>query len=178
MNIRESTVSELSDVLNVERLAFGSDKEAELVRGLLDDPSAVPTLSLLAFEDDEAVGHILFTRVRLDGAPEDIGAALLAPLAVLPENQKQGVGRRLIENGLARLKEAGVALVFVLGHPGYYPRCGFTPAGRLGFEAPYPIPEKDAGAWMVQALREGVIGNVKGRVVCADALDKPEYWRE
>jgi predicted N-acetyltransferase YhbS len=72
----------------------------------------------------------------------------------------------------------GVELVFVLGHPGYYPRFGFKPAGVLGFEAPYPIPEKHADAWMVRELRAGIIGSVRGKVVCADTLSRPEYWRE
>ena len=66
----------------------------------------------------------------------------------------------------------------MLGHPWYYPRHGFTPAGILGFEAPFPIPEKDADAWMVQELRSGIIGTVSGKVVCCDALNKPEHWRE
>jgi predicted N-acetyltransferase YhbS len=89
-----------------------------------------------------------------------------------------GVGTRLIEAGLTELKQVGVDLVFVLGHPGYYPRCGFTPAGVLGFEAPYPIPEKNAAAWMVQDLSGAAIGKVSGKVGCAAALDRPAYWRE
>ena len=72
----------------------------------------------------------------------------------------------------------GVDLVFVLGHPGYYPRHGFRTAGVLGFDAPYPIPAKDADAWMVQELRPGFIGKIKGPVACAAALDHPEHWRE
>ena len=68
--------------------------------------------------------------------------------------------------------------MFVLGHPEYYPRYGFVSAGKLGFEATYPIPEKVADAWMVQELQPGIIGKIKGKVLCAKALDAPEYWRE
>ena len=96
----------------------------------------------------------------------------------MPDIQKQGIGGRLIERGLQLLSRSGVDLVFVLGHPEYYPRYGFKPAGHLGFEAPYPIPDEHADAWMVQALRPGVIGSVSGKVICADALNKLEYWRE
>jgi putative acetyltransferase len=71
-----------------------------------------------------------------------------------------------------------VDLVFVLGHPAYYPRFGFSPAGARGLDAPYPIPQKNAEAWMVRELRPGVIGDCSGRVICADALADPEYWRE
>ena len=168
----------MNEVLSVEREAFGYDKEAELVRDLLNDASAKPLLSLLAFEEERAVGHILFTKVRLMGPQDPVSAAILAPLAILPDSQNQGIGGKLIESGLRTLSDSGVALVFVLGHPGYYPRYGFQTAGCLGFEAPYPIPDVNADAWMVQALCPNVIGTVRGKVVCADALDKPQHWRE
>lgn len=176
--IREAVGADLNEVLSIERLAFGYDKEADLVRDLLNDKSAKPLYSLLAFIGAKAVGHILFTSARLQGAQNDTSIALLAPLAVLPEFQKQGVGGQLIKSGLQHLADAGVDLVFVLGHPGYYPRYGFKTAGVLGFEAPYSIPEACADAWMVQELRQGVIGSVSGIVKCADMLDKPEHWRE
>ena len=172
IQIREAMKADLNDVLLVERLAFGYDKEAELVRDLLYDSSAKPLYSLLAFNTGKAVGHILFTSARLEGTQNG------ASIAVLPEFQKQGVGGKLIESGLQHLTNAGVDLVFVLGHPGYYPRYGFKPAGGQGFEAPYPIPEEHANAWMVQELRQGVIGSVSGKVKCADMLNKPEHWRE
>ena len=110
---------------------------------------------------------------------DSISAALLAPLGVVPSAQGKSVGSRLIKEGLSLLSKSGTQLVFILGHPGYYPRHGFKPAGILGFDAPYPIPEKDANAWMVQELISGVIGRINGKkVVCADALNQPEYWRE
>jgi putative acetyltransferase len=174
MIIRETTAADLDDMLHVERVAFGQDDEAELVREMLDDESAQPLLSLLAFRDQRAVGHILFSAVRLTGAPNR--ASILAPLAVVPDCQRQGIGARLIETGLQLLTESGVELVFVLGSPDYYPRHGFQPAGRVGFDAPHPVPDEHADAWMVQALRPGVIGTAKGTVICADTLSRPEYW--
>ena len=71
--------------------------------------------------------------------------AILAPLAVVPDAQGQGIGGALIEHGLSLLQRSGVGLVFVLGHPGYYPRHGFEPAGRLGFDAPFPILDGERG---------------------------------
>ena len=177
MEIREVLTSDIETVRHIERSAFGSDEEAMLVEDLLGDPSAQPAVSLVAFNEDEAVGHILFTKARL--VPEaGLSASLLAPLAVVPHAQGKGIGGVLIEEGCRKLRELGVELVFVLGHPGYYPRCGFQPAGVLGFEAPYPIPEKDAEAWMVKALRPEILGNYQGKIICADELQKPEYWRE
>jgi putative acetyltransferase len=176
--IREAMETDLNDVLQIERLAFGYEKEADLVRDLLHDPSAKPVLSLLAFQKDRAVGHILFTTAQLSGSQYSVSIVILAPLAIVPDAQKQGIGGKLIKKGLALLSTSEVDLVFVLGHPDYYPRHGFKPAGNLGFDAPYPIPEVHANAWMVKAFRSGVIGTVNGKVICADALDKAEHWRE
>ena len=178
MDIRTATESDLGDVISVEHEAFGRPDVVNLTRDLLSDPSAEPAISLLAFDQEKAVGHILFTAAQLSEGDEEVAVSILAPLAVVPAFQKKGVGGKLIERGLQLLSEAGVDLVFVLGHPGYYPKHGFEPAGRLGFEAPYPIPEKDADAWMVQALRRGLIGTVRGKVICAKALDQPGHWRE
>jgi putative acetyltransferase len=96
----------------------------------------------------------------------------------VPDAQKQGIGGKLIEHGLRNLSASGVDLVVVLGHPEYYPRYGFEPAANLGFDATYPIPEKNADAWMVLALRADAVGAFRGKVICADKLNKPEYWRE
>ena len=181
MIIRKSTESDLNYVLDVEVQAFGNEegpKIVDLVNGLLFDPTAIPLLSLMAVNDDRAIGHILFTNARISSSKKSISAAILAPLAVIPDAQSQGVGGQLIEEGLRLLSESGVELVFVLGHPDYYPRHGFKPAGALGFEAPYPIPDKNANAWMVQELRTGAIDSVSGKVICADALNQPEHWRE
>jgi putative acetyltransferase len=181
LKIRKSTQSDLNDVLHVESQAFGNDKGSEiadLVKGLLSDPSAMPLLSLLAVNNERSIGHILFTKARINNSNDTISVVILAPLAVVPEAQSLGVGGQLIEEGLRQLSETGVELVFVLGHPEYYPQHGFQPAGSLGFEAPYPIPDEHANAWMVQELLPGVIGNVSGNLICADVLNQPEHWRE
>lgn len=177
MEIRNALESDLTTVLAVEQAAFGSDEEARLVNDLLHDPSARPHLSLLAWRENCAVGHILFTHAAIGGAPE-LSASILAPLAVVPAAQKQGIGGKLIRHGLQLLAKSSVDLIFVLGHPEYYPRHGFQPAGIRGFTAPYPIPQKNSDAWMVQELRTGVIGQYSGMVICAEKMDRPEYWRE
>jgi len=180
LTIRESIASDLHDVFRGETLAFGPEKGpviAKLVNDLLIDPTARPLISLLAIDDGKPVGHILFTKVDIDGAPEITGS-ILAPLAIVPEAQSKGIGGLLIAKGLDMLKEAGTDIVFVLGHPTYYPRSGFHPVGSLGFEAPYPIPSEHADAWMVQALSPGILGAVAGKVLIADTLDHPEHWVE
>lgn len=180
MIICEASEADLRDLLYVERQAFG-DKEGpeiiELVKNLLSDPSARPLLSLVAVDSNSITGHILFSKARI-ALQEQVSAAILAPLAVIPAAQKQGIGGSLITEGLKMLAGSHVDLVFVFGHPDYYPRFNFRPAGALGFTAPYPIPAEIAGAWMVQELRPGLIGSVEGKVICADELNRPEYWQE
>ena len=181
MNIRNTTEADVSAIREVHEVAFGPQAGgtiAGLAIALIHDSTALPVLSLLACDSGVPIGHILFTRVRVSASEETTRAHILAPLAVLPSKQHQGVGTQLVKRGLAILAESGCELVFVLGHPGYYPRHGFRPAGQLGFSAPYPIPKKNADAWMVLELCKGKIGSVHGTVRCADALDKPEHWRE
>ena len=180
MQIRPTKESDLHDVLLVEKAAFGTEEGqeiADLVNDLLGDPSAMPILSLIAIKENQVIGHILFTKAIID-SNHSISAVILAPLAVIPAAQSQGVGGQLINEGLKCLSESGVDLVFVLGHPDYYPRHGFKPASILGFDAPYPIQQEHADAWMVKELRSGIIGSVSGKVQCSDVLNQPEHWRE
>lgn len=180
MQIRPSTPSDHEAISDAHRLAFGADEGPEiatLVNDLFGDTSALPLYSYVAVVNGKIVGHVLFTRVTID-TDEHIPCQILAPLAVIPDHQGTGVGSKLIAHGLDELAKAGVSLVFVLGHPGYYPRAGFRPALPLGLLAPYPIPEKNAGAWMVQDLRGGLASKVSGCVQCSDILNEPQHWRE
>ena len=179
IQIREAGINDFNDIMTVEEQAFGYDKEAKLTAALLKDKTAEPILSLLAFHNNRAIGHILFTRLYINEMTHQPLIHILAPLAVIPEFQKQGIGGMLIIEGLKRLKEMGSEMVFVLGHMEYYPKYGFIPdAKKIGYSAPYPIPEEYANAWMVQSLNSKgfVIG--KGNVICANELNKPEHWRE
>lgn len=133
---------------------------------------------ILLSTNDAVIGHILFTNVQIKPSQQTVAAAILAPLAVHPDHQNQGIGSQLIKAGLQQLQLTGVELVFVLGYPSYYSRHGFSAAGIKGLSAPHPIPPEHADAWMVQAIRPGMVGQVSGQVICADALNAPKYWRE
>jgi predicted N-acetyltransferase YhbS len=177
VTVRPGKARDLDTICHIHGEAFGAEEGPEiidLVRALLSDPTAEPVLSLVAEASDELVGHVLFTRVTVEGA--SVPAQILAPLAVVPSHQKHGVGGALIQDGLARLTKSGVALVFVLGHPSYYPRFGFEAVGDRELVAPYPIPPEHREGWMVQSLQPGLPGKVRGTVRCAAALDRPEYW--
>ena len=179
--VRKAFESDRHAISEVVTAAFGDlqgQAIGKLITDLLADPSAQPSLSLVVTADDRVVGHILFSSAHIKHSQRIFSSVILAPLSVHPDYQNQGIGGRLIKEGLQQLKAAGVELVFVLGHPGYYPQYGFSAAGIKGFDAPYPIPPENSGAWMVQELYPGVIGRVRGRVACADALDDPKHWRE
>jgi putative acetyltransferase len=178
MRIRPARPEDRAAVLAVETAAFSTPAEAELVAALLEDPTAVPVVSLLAEVDGVAIGHILFTRATVTGEGTAPPASILAPLAVVPEAQRRGVGQALIEAGIEALGALDVSLVFVLGHMGYYPRAGFHPALRFGLDPPYGIDPAVSDAWMVREIRPGTLGSVRGTVRCADALMRPELWRE
>lgn len=179
--LRKALESDRQGISKVVLAAFGAEQGTEitgLITDLLADPSARPLLSLVATANDNIVGHILFTNARIKHSQRIVSSSILAPLSVHTQHQNQGIGGRLIKEGLKQLKAAGVELVFVLGHPGYYPKHGFTAAGIKGFDAPHPIPPENSDAWMVQELHPGVIGQVRGQVICADALMDPKHWRE
>lgn len=161
------------DVARVVKAAFGSDVEYQLVADLRRDGAAwVPELSLGAYDGEELVGHILFTRAGVGDAP----AVLLAPLAVVPAYQKRGVGTALARAGLAASHAAGAGLALVLGHPEYYPHFGFESASPYGIEPPYPVEPADA--WMVAELTPGALDAASGPVSMSDVFLDPALWRE
>ena len=108
----------------LSRTAFGGDYEAKLIEGLRRDGAVVA--SLVALEDGEVVGHILFSdlSIEMDGRP--ISAASLATMAVRPDRQRQGIGSRLVREGLSAVRQRQRSAVIVVGHAGYYPRFGFS----------------------------------------------------
>lgn len=130
---------------------------------LREEEAHLPELCLVASDDQGIVGHIFFSRARLDGGPEVLA---LAPMAVLPERQRGGAGSALVVESLRRAAETPFPLVIVLGHPAYYPRFGFEPATPLGIEAPFEVP---AEAWMAYPL-PAYSPAVRGTVVYADAF--------
>jgi putative acetyltransferase len=127
--------------------AFGPGSgEAGLVDALRAEGAHVPGLCLVAVEGEAIAGHIFFSRARL--ASGDAVLAL-APMAVRPDRRRRGVGSGLVTDALERAAATEFPLVVVLGHPDYYPRFGFEPAGRYGVRAPWDVAPE---AWMVHRL--------------------------
>lgn len=153
--IRDEKEEDIGQIRRVNELAFGQPGEAHLVDLLRDHGKVVS--SLVAVDGaGNVLGHILFTRVQIEGV-ENASAVGLGPMAVLPEHQKHGIGSRMIEFALKRLPHLGVEAVVVVGHPEYYPRFGFVPASHYGLKCKYEVPEP---AFMVLELRKGTL--IKG----------------
>lgn len=146
--------------------AFGSDTEAKLVDSLR--ASNVPMISLVAVNNETVVGHILFTPMT-DADGNAIPVAGLAPMAVLPAYQNQGIGSALVRKGLERCQAAGYQAVVVLGHPAYYPRFGFMPASHFEIQSQYDVPEE---VFMALELKVGALDRVSGTVKYHSVFDK------
>src|SRR5262245_34693715 len=158
VSIREEQPGDVAAIRRVLEAAFPTSTEARLV-DLLRVAGRL-WVSLVAEADGEVVGHIGFSPIQIDGeAGEGLGVGL-APVAVLPDRQRQGIGSRLIREGLAACERAGYGFVVVLGWPEYYPRFGFTRADRRGLGNEYGADE----TFMVLELRAGTIPEDGGLV--------------
>lgn len=180
ITISHAGSEDLSSLLNIHNLAFGNEKESELTYNLINDDTSTPVVSLVARTENQIVGHILFTRIYFANETESPLMHLLAPLAIHPEFQNLGIGKSLILNGIEELRTLESERVFVLGHPGYYPKAGFrNDAESYGYMAPYPIPPEHKDAWMIMELKsKEIVSRNSVQMRCADALNREEYWRE
>jgi len=142
---------------SINEASFGRPDEANLVDSLRRD--GVILASLVAELERGIVGHILFSRMSIETDGGSIPAAALAPIAVLPKHQRQGIGGRLIRYGLDLLRRRGEYIVIVLGHPDYYPRFGFSSGKARSLESPFR-PD----AFMAMELSPGALDGIRGKV--------------
>ncbi len=149
-------------IFTLHALAFGQENEGKLVELLRQDGCFIPELSLVATWNDEVVGHIIFSKIQIvESADQRADSLALAPMGVLPQYQKSGIGGKLIYAGLAMAKELGYQSVIVLGHKDYYPRFGFEPAEKWEIRTHYEVPSE---YFMGLELFPGALSGVKGVV--------------
>jgi len=157
MNIRKEKESDIEKIWKVNAEAFESEAEANLVNALRD--SGISFISLVAEENKEIVGHILFTPVELISDDSGLKLMGLAPMAVLPKLQKKGIGSQLVKTGKENCSAQGYDAIVVLGHAEYYPKFGFVPSVKYGIKSEYDVPEE---SFMVLELNESSLRNKKG----------------
>ena len=158
IEIREEQAGEYQEIRQIIVAAFGGDIEANVVQ-LLRDRNKAP-VALVAVSDNKIVGHIMFSPVTITPAPKAFRAVGLAPLSVLPEFQRQGIGSTLAREGLKECAVAGFEMAVVLGSPHYYPRFGFSRASLYGLGNEYDADEH----FMAMELKNGALDKVSGTV--------------
>ena len=156
--IRPEQAGDKPAIRHVNEVAFGGNEEAILIESLRAEGAVL--LSLVAELEGRVVAHALFSRMWIDADGAQSTAALaLAPMAVLPDYQRRGLGGWLILTALDRLGKEGERIVIVVGHPAYYPRFGFSSEKAQAIESPFPRE-----AFMALELTAGALDGVKGKV--------------
>ena len=159
--IRQENKNDYNDVYNVVKRAFetaehSDGNEQELVVALRNSSSFIPELSLVAEKDNKIIGYILFTKVKIDRYEE----LALAPLAVIPEYQRKGVGSELIKKGHEISKKLGYHYSIVLGSENYYPKFGYVPATQFGIIPPFDVANENFMAIKLNDTKENIKGIV------------------
>lgn len=164
--LRPEQPGDASAIAEVLEAAFGAPAEASLVASLR--AAGALTLSLVALDGERIVGHVALSPVAVNGITAGQRWLGLAPLAVLPEWQRRGIGADLVQAALAIAGARQAALVFVLGRPSYYDRLGFEAATPLGWRCIYEVPEP---AFRVHRLADGHRSPPPGTVTYHPAFD-------
>lgn len=159
MEIRDGRPKDFEAIRQVNIAAFERPGEADLVDRLRQ---AEPTFSFVAVQEGQVVGHIFFSEVAIappcTPSPKILG---LAPLAVLPDFQRQGIGSSLVQHGLEVCSQEGFGVVVVLGHPEYYARFGFVTAKTKGLGCEYDVPDE---VFMVVELQPDALKGCEGKI--------------
>ncbi len=168
ITIRKEQSGDEDQIRNLNARAFGRAAEGEIVDALR---RACPEyVSLVAVDGDTVLGHVLFTPATIESAEKTLRGMHLAPLAVLPEFQRRGIGSRLTRSGLDEMRKAGHPFVILYGHAAYYPQFGFVRASRYAITSEYDgVPDE---AFMILVLRGGEAA-LKG--VSGTARIRPEF---
>lgn len=165
MNIRPENIHDYYSIAKVNTLAFGGKKEAQLVEMIRTSNAYINQLSLVVEIGNNIVGYIMFSYVDLV-AEEQLPVLSLAPMAVHPNMQRQGIGKALLKTGLELADKRGEALVVVLGYPKLYKPFGFQPSINYQIESPFDVPEE---VFMVKTL-SGYEAKYKGNIVYPPAF--------
>ena len=166
--VRPETPGDVASIRRINESAFQQSAEADLVDRLR---AACPdALSFVADVDGATVGHILFSPVGVECDGRRVVGQGLAPMAVQPDRQRQGIGSALVRRGLDEIRATGCPFVVVVGHPEYYPRFGFVPASSRGLRSQRDgMPD---AAFMIRVFDEDAMAGIAGIARYRDEFDE------
>jgi putative acetyltransferase len=158
ITIRKENKNDHATIKQINDAAFGQPQEGIVVDKLRElDPNA---LSLVAEVDGKIVGHIFYSTAEIDYNNKKIVGMGLAPVAVLPEYQRQGIGKNLITQSIDMLLNQSIPFIIVLGHEEYYPKFGFEIASKYGITCQWEdVPDE---AFMIMIIDSGIMKNIHG----------------
>lgn len=162
MLIRKEESKDYEIIYSVVKAAFDSAEhsdgnEHDLVNALREGEAFIPDLSLVAEMDGKIVGHIMFTRAEVG----DAVVLALAPLSVLPEYQRKGIGMSLIKEGHNIADKLGYEYSIVLGSEKYYPKAGYVPADSFGIKPPFNVPNENFMACKIKENVSDICGVIR-----------------
>jgi putative acetyltransferase len=162
--VRQEKEKDYGGIYEVNKLAFGQENESRLVERIRKGDSFIPELSLVAEVGGRVVGHILFSEIKISGSLI-FETLMLAPIAVTPELQRQGIGTELMKRGMKLASELGYDSIIVVGHKEYYPRFGFKKASSWNIKFPFEVPDE---AFMAIELVGGALEGKSGTIIYPD----------
>ncbi len=175
-NVRRATLEDRPSISALYLSAFPENERervARLAADLLAEDTAPETVSLIAEIDSVCAGHIALSPVSIEGDPDWCGY-ILAPLAVAPAQQGNGVGSALVDTGLAQLAQSGASTVLVYGDPKFYSRFGFSAEAAESFLPPHKL-EYPFG-WQALVLDEPGSRSGPARISCVASLTDKALW--
>jgi len=161
MSFADEREDDIPAICEVVTAVFGRTSEAKLIEAIRNSSNFIPELSIVAVEEGNVLGHILFSSIVIEAQGQTVPALALAPLAVIPLRQHQGIGSQLVQTGLSKCRDLGHSVVVVLGNPHYYRRFGFQTANKFGIRAPFLVPDE---AFMVLELKLSALIDISGIV--------------
>lgn len=176
MNLRKTVSSDCESIRNIHLSAFPKEERelvAKLAVDLLLHPTTPPTISFVAEDNGLLIGHVVFSPVTVHGQP-DIRAWILAPLSVMPEHHRRGIGSDLVRTGMQQAADTGADICFVYGDPAFYNRFGFTAETAAPYTPPYPL--QYPFGWQAAMLGETESNKTEVSISCVSPLHDPALW--
>lgn len=167
IHIRTEIPDDYEGIDKVNRQAFEQEFEGLLIRKIRKGQNFIEELSLVALDEETIVGHILFSKIKIQGERE-YDTLALAPMAVKPEYQQKGIGKKLVRAGLKKAKDLGFGSVIVLGHSDYYPQFGFQAASQWNIKCSLDVPDE---SFMAIQLIPGDLEDKSGTVIYPKEFD-------